>query len=93
MEELVGKEMYGFKFEEGKGKPSFSRSMKKFIGLKSKIVHTTDSLVEVVFPNDKYRLHWQYPLPEALDHLVEKEEEYSSVEEIIIKMKELNSKL
>jgi hypothetical protein len=81
---LVGKKMYGFKFSGG---PGFTYSMKNFIGKEAEIISQNPDSCTVHF--DKGGL-WSYPYPEILDHLVEDER---TIDEIIIEMKQLTSKL
>ena len=84
MKELVGKMMYGFKFKDG---PGYTHMMKDLVGKLAVIKTQNDKVCQVMFSNGAY---WNYPYPEILDHLVEDER---TIDEIIIELKELTSKL
>ena len=87
MEDLVGKKMYGFEFSGG---PGFSHSMSSLIGKKGKIIHQHPDSCTVQF--FKEGALWAYPYPEILNHLVDKEDQ-RTIDEIIIELKKLTSKL
>ena len=86
MNDLVGKKMLGFKFSGG---PGFTYSMNSLIGKKGEIIHQHPDSCTVEFNGGG---PWSYPYPEILDHLVDKEDD-RTIEEIIIELKQLNSKL
>ena len=83
MEDLVGKMMYGFEFSGG---PGFTHSMENLVGeigvIKTQTPTTCGVRIRGAF--------WNYPYPEILNHLVEDER---TVDEIIIELKQLISKL
>jgi hypothetical protein len=84
MKELVGKMMYGFKFKDG---PGYTHMMKDLVGKLAVIKTQNDKVCQVMFSDGAY---WNYPYPEILDHLVEDER---TIDEIIIELKQLTSKL
>ena len=84
MKELVGKMMYGFKFSGG---PGYSFMMEDLVGKEAVIESQHEKACNVRFSNDS---RWAYPYPEILNHLVEDER---TIDEIIIELKQLTSKL
>jgi hypothetical protein len=92
MEELIGKKIFGFKFEHEKTDIFYGQSMDNLIGKSATILYKDDDGYgyAVKFDDDPHNIEWNYPYPELLDHLVEEER---SIEEIIIKMKELILKI
>ena len=68
MENLIGKKIKGFKFE-GRSDYSYARSMDKHIGEIGVITTQDEYVVTVKFKED----WWNYPLPEALEHIVQEE--------------------
>jgi hypothetical protein len=66
MENLVGKKIKGFKFEGRRGY-SYARSMDKYIGEIGVITNQDEEAVTVKFKED----WWNYPLPEALEHIIQ----------------------
>jgi hypothetical protein len=84
MEELVGKKMYGFKFSGG---PGYTYGMKDLIDKEGEIIAQYPDSCTVQFYKGGL---WSYPYPEILDHLVEDER---TIDEIIIELKQLTSKL
>ena len=84
MEDLKGKMMYGFKFSGG---PGYTYMMKDLVGKLGVIKGQRDTVCQVMFSDGAY---WNYPYPEILDHLVEDER---TIDEIIIELKQLTSKL
>ena len=85
MESLIGKKMYGFKFN---GPPGFTSYMEKFIGEEGVIKTQNPKSCQVKFSDAS--LWWAYPYPEILNHLVE---DVRTIDEIIIELKQLISKL
>jgi hypothetical protein len=85
MEDLLGKEIKGFKFSGGIG---YNMSMNKYIGVIGKIKSVRNDSVTVKFPNHDT---WSYPLSEINEHLVEQEEQ--SIEEILNNIKNLTKDL
>jgi hypothetical protein len=94
MNDLVGKQVYGFKFK--KSSLYYSPSMEQHVGKIGTIisydryedgngddVHT----FRVEFENGKC---WSYPYPEILEHLVNDER---TVDELLTQMKQLTSEL
>jgi hypothetical protein len=86
MEDLKGKMMYGFEFSGG---PGYTHMMKNLVGKLAVIKSQRDTVCQVMFSDGAY---WNYPYPEILDHLVEKEDD-RTIDEIIIELKQLTSKL
>lgn len=84
MEDLVGKEVKGFKFSGG---PGYVPGMNKYIDVIGIVAYVSEDAVSVKFPN---RGQWSYPLDEIEKHLVEPD---LSIEEILNNMKTLISKL
>lgn len=84
MEDLVGKQVYGFKFK--KSSLHYSPSMDIHIGKIGTIEHQDDDMCNVRFKNGEI---WCYPYPEILDHLVDER----TVDELLIEMKQLTSEL
>ncbi len=85
MEDLVGKMMYGFEFSGG---PGFTHSMENLVGKLGVIKTQTPTTCGVRIRG----AFWNYPYPEILDHLVDKEDE-RTIDEIIIELKQLTSQL
>lgn len=85
MEELVGKEIYGFKFI--KHSLHYSPSMDIHIGKIGTIEHQDDDMCNVRFKNGEV---WSYPYPEILNHLVD---DGRTVDELLIEMKQLISRI
>ena len=91
MEDLLGKEVKGFKFIGNPHSVPYNMSMNKYIGVIGKIRYVSDNAVTVRFPNHDT---WSYPYKEALDHLVEEElEEEQSIEEILNNIKNLTKQI
>ncbi len=86
MKDLVGQMMYGFKFSGG---PGYTYMMKDLVGKLGVIKGQYDKVCQVMFSDGAY---WNYPYPEILDHLVEKEDD-RTIDEIIIELKQLTSQL
>lgn len=86
MEDLKGKMMYGFKFSGG---PGYSFMMKDLVGKEAVIESQHEKACNVRFSDNS---RWAYPYPEILNHLVDKEDE-RTIDEIIIELKQLTSKL
>ena len=84
MKDLVGKMMYGFKFKDG---PGYTHMMKDLVGKLAVIKTQNDKVCQVMFSDGAY---WNYPYPEIVNHLVEDER---TIDEIIIELKQLTSKL
>ena len=91
MRDLIGKKFKGFKFTSRIG-ITFVGSMKEFVGKTGIVTNIDESsdICTVQFPRevDQHQFHWNYPISELMQHLVEEEED-SSIEELIIKMKQL----
>jgi hypothetical protein len=68
MENLIGKKIKGFKFEKT-SRYSYVGSMDKHIGEIGVITNQDEYVVTVKFKED----WWNYPLPEALEHIVQEE--------------------
>jgi hypothetical protein len=64
MKELIGKKIKGFKFES----QTFNKKMNKYIGKIGTIIEKFNGSVDVQFANG---MVWSYPLPEALNYIVE----------------------
>ena len=64
MENIVGKKMKGFEFGRG-----YVKEMDKHIGEIGVITNQDEGAVTVQFKED----WWNYPLPEALEHIVQEE--------------------
>lgn len=79
MESLLGKEIRGFKFEDG---PGYVLRMNKYIGVIGIIRYVSSDSVSVEFPDQDT---WSYPLSEIHDHLVEEQ----TIEEILNTIKRL----
>ena len=84
MEELIGKEIYGFKFK--KRSLHYSPSMSIHIGKIGTIEKKDDDICHVRFKTGEL---WSYPYPEILDHLVDEK----TVDELLIEMKQLISSI
>jgi hypothetical protein len=67
MKELIGKKIKGFKFDKIDILPYNKNAMDNYIGKVGVITKVHDKDVKVEFEND----YWFYPLPEALNHIVE----------------------
>lgn len=84
MESLIGREIRGFRFEGG---PGFTVDMEKHIGEIGKIETEGKDYCTVRFNKNK---RWSYPLPELLEHLVDKEpEEEIDINALFEKIKQL----
>ena len=68
MKELIGKKIKGFKFSGTDCLRYNSGKMDNYIGKIGVITKVHDKDVKVDFENNNY---WHYPLPEALNHIVE----------------------
>lgn len=68
MKELIGKKIKGFKFEDTDCLPYNNKEMDNYIGKIGVITKVHDKDVRVKFEDDNY---YFYPLPEALNHIVE----------------------
>jgi len=91
MEDLIGKQVKGFKFIGNPDSVNYNMSMNKYIGVIGKIKSVRNDSVTVMFHNHD---NWSYPYPEILDHLVEEEpEEEQSIEEILNNIKNLTKDL
>jgi hypothetical protein len=86
-EDILGKKVIGFKFEGG---PGWNSSMDKHIGKIGTIKKQSKSWCVVVFSSGE---RWSFPYPEILEHLVEKEEEELTIEQILNNMKKLISQI
>jgi hypothetical protein len=87
-QENVGRKVKGFEF---KGKPTFVNPMNKHIGKIGIITHNMDDCYSVRFASGEA---YNYPYPEILDHLVDKEPEIElSLEELVNNVKVLISKI
>ena len=88
MEDLLGKEIRGFKFS---GSPTyFPHSMDAYNGVVGKIVYANSDVIQIKFSSGK---SWNYPRKEALNHLVEEIEEEQSIEQILNNIKNLTKDL
>lgn len=88
MEDLLGKEIRGFKFSGG---PGYLHAMNKYNGVVGKIVYANSDVIQIKFPDGK---SWNYPYKEALHNLVKEElEEEQSIEEILNNIKNLTAKI
>ncbi len=85
MEDLKGKMIYGFEFSDG---PGYAYAMKALVGKIGVIKTHYNKVCQVQFKGGI----WSYPYPEILDHLVVKEDN-RTIDEIIIELKQLTSKL
>jgi hypothetical protein len=83
--ELTGQKMIAFRF---KGAPGYTGGMKKLEGQIGRIVRKSDTYCAVNFRGIG---SWNYPYPEILEHLVEKQvvEKELTLEEIFDKIKNL----
>jgi hypothetical protein len=79
MEDLLGKEIRGFKFSDG---PGYVPAMNKYIGVIGTIRYVSSDSVSVKFPNHDT---WSYPLSEIHEHLVEEK----TIEELLNTIKRL----
>ena len=93
MEELIGKKIFGFKFEHKETGIFYGQPMDNLIGKSATILYKDDKGYGYVikFDDDPHNMEWNYPYPELLDHLVEEKER--SIEEIISNMKQLTSQI
>ena len=85
MEDLLEKEIRGFKFSDG---PGYVPAMNKYIGVIGKIKSVRNDSVTIKFPNHDT---WSYPLSEIHEHLVEEAE--LTIEEILNNIKNLTKDL
>jgi len=85
MEDLIEKEVIGFKFTSH---PNFVPLMKAYVGKIGKIKKFYAGIYCVEFDDGH---SWNYPYPEILEHLVEKQvvEKELTLEEIFDKIKNL----
>jgi hypothetical protein len=68
MKELIGKKIKGFKFKSKSASlPIYNKEMDNYIGKIGVIYSVGNSFIDVQFDNRP----WSYPLPEALNHIVE----------------------
>lgn len=79
MKNLIGRKILGFRFESRENL-EYTPNMNAHIGEIGQIVSQVDTEVVVRFNKDRYLYHppfdngqYLYPLPEAIDHLVEEE--------------------
>ena len=85
MEDLLGKEIKGFKFKDG---PGYVPRMNNYINVIGRIRYVSSDSVDVRFPDQDT---WSYPLSEIHEHLVEEEE--LTIEQILNNMKKLISQI
>lgn len=85
MEDLIGKQVRGFKFNGG---PGYVPAMNKYIDIVGIIRYVSSDSVSVKFTNHDT---WSYPLSEIHDHLVEQEEQ--SIEQILNNIKNLTKEI
>ena len=85
MEDLLGKEIRGFKFNGG---PGYVPAMNNYIDIVGTIKYVSSDSVSVKFPNHDT---WSYPLSEIHDHLVE--EAKLTIEQILNNIKNLTKDL
>ena len=68
MKELIGKKIKGFKFKSKSASlPIYNKEMDNYIGKIGVIYSVGKGFIDVQFDNRP----WSYPLPEALNHIVE----------------------
>ena len=90
MEELIGKEIYGFRFK--RLDLHYSPSMDIHIGKIGTIIeYCNDETDNIEYFTAKFENGeaWSYPYPEILDHLVDER----TVDELLTEMKQLTSEL
>jgi hypothetical protein len=97
MKDLIGKKFKGFRFNSRNG-VSFVGSMERFVGKTGIVTDINESrdICTVVFSRevDEHQFHWNYPISEVMQHLIEEEEkEDVSIEQIIDNIKQLREKL
>jgi hypothetical protein len=85
MEDLLEKEIRGFKFRDG---PGYVPRMNDYIGVIGKIRYVSSDSVSVKFPNHDT---WSYPLSEIHEHLVEEAE--LTIEQILNNIKNLTKQI
>jgi hypothetical protein len=87
MEELIGKKIFGFKFDFKTG-IVYNHIMNTYIDKPATILYKDEKgYGYVVEFDDPFIVGcWHYPYPELLDHIIEPEK---SMEEIISNMKQL----
>jgi hypothetical protein len=68
MKELIGKKIKGFKFDDTDWLPYNNKEMDNYIGKIGVITKVHGKDVRIKFEDDNY---YFYPLPEALNHIVE----------------------
>jgi hypothetical protein len=91
MEDLLGKEIRGFRFIGNPHSVNYNMSMNKYIGVIGKIKSVRNDSVTVIFPNHDT---WSYPHKEALHNLVKEElEEEQSIGQILNNIKNLTKDL
>ena len=79
MKELIGKKIKGFKFEDGTNGINYVVAMDNYIGKIGVIIDVDNTCVEVKFDN----VSWIYPLPEALNHIVEEHDLNNTVIKVL----------
>ena len=84
MESLIGKEVVAFKFTGG---PVFTHNMELRIGQIAKIIKHDKNYCVLLFSDG---CSWSYPLPELLEHLVDKEpEELINIDDLFEQIKNI----
>jgi hypothetical protein len=83
--DLIGKKITGFRFSGG---PVFVDEMEKTIGKEGVVV---SQVPNVCFVSFGFGQGWNYPYPEILEHLVEKEKK--TTEELVAELQKLISKI
>ena len=71
-EELIGKEVYGFKFPDGHAGLSYPEAMNNFVGKVGIVWDTDERSVKVIFPKSRHRErnYWYYPKSMVIVNLV-----------------------
>ena len=71
-EELVGKEVYGFKFPGGHAGLSYPEAMNHFVGKVGIVWDTDERSVKIIFPKSRHseRNCWWYPKSMVIANLV-----------------------
>ena len=88
--ELIGKQVYGFRFK--KSSLHYSPSMDVHIGKIGTIIeYYNDEMDDIEYSTVKFKNGecWCYPYPEILNHLVDER----TVDELLTQMKQLTSEL
>ena len=91
MKELIGKEIYGFRFK--RLDLHYSPSMDIHIGKIGTIIeYYNDQMDNIEYFTAEFKNGetWSYPYPEILNHLVD---DRRTVDELLIEMKQLTSEL